>query len=103
MIPDEGPQYLLEPFGIDDGSLDRVPSHEAFALGVEWLMWAQCIHDGSVRTGLCLANNGQRIQDMLERHGWFCEARQCGSVGWMQIWVGERTAPLEDEGPPWED
>lgn len=79
---------LVEPFDIDDGELDGISPQEAFVLGVEWMRWRQRVVDGKPYTDVCLANNAVRIQGLLERNGWQCEAQPGLAPGWAKIWVG---------------
>lgn len=79
---------LVEPFDCDD---------PMFALGVEWEQWRRKIVSGSAQTGLCLADNAVRIQNLLERHGYNAEARpfpfKAGKKvcrQWWQIWVASK-------------
>ncbi len=79
---------LIEPFDIDDGSLDDVSPREAFALGVEWAMFWQRIKSGEPFRDLCLANNANRLEKLAGRRGRFSEAQHTPARGWAGIWVG---------------
>ncbi len=88
---------LVEPFDIDDGSLNGVPPELAFTLGVEWVRWWMRIRAGNPRSELCLSENAARIVKMLERHGFFCEDRPYDFAtargicsAWRFIWVGDK-------------
>jgi hypothetical protein len=83
---------LVEPFDIDDGSLNGLSPQTIFTMGVEWATWRNRIIGGCPKTDLCLTENAARIILMLERHGWFCEERhpRDWAKGWSQIWVGDR-------------
>jgi hypothetical protein len=82
---------LIEPFDLDDGSLEEVTPKYAFALGVEWSLFRQKLLTGKPFTVLCLPENRSRFVDMAERHNRFVEDRQTGCVGWTEIWVGDST------------
>ena len=80
---------LIEPFDIDDRSLDGVSVQEAFALGVEWLMFRRRLASGEPFKVLCLANNASRLVKLAERHNRFVEDRRTGCEGWTEVWVGD--------------
>ena len=80
---------LIEPFDIDDGSLNGVSGKEAFALGVEWLMFRRRLQSGEPFKVLCLANNAARLVKMAERYNRFVEDRRTGCDGWREVWVGD--------------
>jgi hypothetical protein len=80
---------LIEPFDTDDGSLKDVTAQEAFALGVEWLMFRRWLMSGKPFKTLCLSNNAARLVKLAERNNRFVEDRQTGCVGWTEIWVGD--------------
>jgi hypothetical protein len=80
---------LVEPFEIDDGSLNGLAPHYIFALGVEWEMFRQRILTGTPFTVFCLPENRTRFVRMAERKNRFVEDRQTGCEGWTEIWVGD--------------
>ena len=80
---------LVEPFDIDDDSLDGVTAKEAFALGVEWLMFRRHLQGGQPFKVLCLSNNASRLVKLAERHNRFVEDRRTGCEGWSEVWVGD--------------
>ena len=80
---------LIEPFDTDDGSLNGITPKEAFALGVEWLMFRRWLASGQPFKTLCLSNNAARLVRLAERHNRFVEDRQTGCDGWTEIWVGD--------------
>jgi hypothetical protein len=80
---------LVEPFEIDDGSLNGLAPHYVFSLGVEWEMFRRQLARGTPFTTLCLPENRTRFVKMAERHNRFVEDRQTGCVGWTEIWVGD--------------
>ncbi len=80
---------LVEPFDIDDGSLEGITQKEAFTLGVEWLMFRRHLQSGQPFKVLCLANNASRLVKMAERHNRFVEDRGTGYEGWSEVWVGD--------------
>jgi hypothetical protein len=80
--------HLVEPFDIDDGSLDGLSLQEAFTLGVEWALFWDRLKSGQPFQDLCLANNAQRLEKLAERMGRFSECRQTSVHGWTEVWVG---------------
>jgi hypothetical protein len=80
---------LIEPFDIDDGSLEGISPKEAFALGVEWLMFRRRLQSGQPFKIWCLSNNAARLVKLAERHNRFVEDRQTGCDGWSEVWVGD--------------
>jgi hypothetical protein len=81
--------HLVEPFDIDNGSLDCVDPKEAFVLGVEWLMFRRQLAAGQPFKTLCLPSNATRLVKMAERHNRFVEDRGTGCADWTEIWVGD--------------
>jgi hypothetical protein len=78
---------LVEPFDIDDGTIDGLSSQLCFALGVEWGNFRARIIAGEQFTDLCLSANAPRLAALAERHGRFVEHhQQCD--GWSEIFVG---------------
>jgi len=80
---------LVEPFDIDDGSLEGIAAKEAFTLGVEWLMFRRRLQSGQPFKVLCLENNASRLVKLAERHNRFVEDRGTGYEGWSEVWVGD--------------
>jgi hypothetical protein len=81
---------LVEPFEVDDGSLDGIGRAECFSLGVEWGMFRQRLKSGQRFSILCLANNAARLSAMAERHRRFVEYRPATTEGWALITVGDQ-------------
>ena len=81
---------LIAPFDVDDESLDNIAPAVVFAMGVEWCLWYCRINDGSVRTDFCMEANAMRLQRLLERWGWQCEAQPTNYPGWSMMWVGRK-------------
>jgi len=80
---------LIEPFDIDDGSLQGITPEYAFALGVEWTFFRQRLKSGKPFKFLCLPQNAKRLVAIAERNRRFVEDRQTACVEWTQIWVGD--------------
>lgn len=78
---------LVEPFDIDDGSLDGIGVKECFALGVEWQLFRERLKTGKPFTDVVLANNAERLTKLAERSRRFVESRPA-SNGWSTITVG---------------
>ena len=88
-MKNKGKYGLVEPFDVDDGSLDGLSPHYIFTMGVEWDMFRRRLTTGEPFTMLCLPENRDRFVRMAERHSRFVEDRQTGCVGWTEIWVGD--------------
>jgi len=80
---------LVEPFDIDDGSLNSLSKQECFVLGVEWASIRARLLAGERFVDLCHESNAQRIEKMAERHGRYVEHHPCGD-GWSRIFVGTK-------------
>jgi len=80
---------LVEPFDIDDGSLNTMTPEYAFALGVEWQLFRQRLDSGKSFATFCMVENATRFVKMAERHKRFVEDRPNAAPGWTQIWVGD--------------
>jgi hypothetical protein len=78
---------LIQPFGIDDESLEPLSPAECFALGVEWQMFRSRLESGKPFTILVLANNADRLTKLAGRSQRFVESRPA-SDGWAEITVG---------------
>ena len=78
---------LVQPFDIDDGSLDGVSRTECFALGVEWQLFRDRLKSQHPFTLLVLANNAARLTQLAERSRRFVESRPA-SDGWAELTVG---------------
>jgi len=92
--------HLVEPFEIDDGSLNGLTVQEAFALGVEWAMFRERLKCGKPFRDLCMAKNAERLEKLAERNGRFSESQHIAARGWAAIWVGSHLSgcgPLEPE------
>jgi hypothetical protein len=86
----DGDFEIVEPFEVDDGSLDGLAPNYIFALGVEWEMFRQKLNRIKTPfTTLCLPENRIRFVKMAERKSRFVEDRQIGCAGWVEIWVGD--------------
>jgi hypothetical protein len=84
---------LIEPFDVDDGQLDGIAPHEAFAMGAEFAMFRRLLVSSEPFTRLCLASNADRLVKMVERRGRFVEDRPTNCEGWREIWVGDFIKP----------
>ena len=80
---------LVEPFDIDDGSIEGLSAQECFALGVEWQLFRSRLATGKPFTDLVLASNAARLTKLAERQQRFVEARPA-SDGWVSITVGDQ-------------
>jgi hypothetical protein len=80
---------LVEPFDIDDGSLNSVSAAECFAMGVEWQIFRNRLASGKPFTDLVLANNAVRLTKLAERSQRFVETRPANQ-GWVSITVGDQ-------------
>ena len=78
---------LVEPFDIDNGSLENLSRAECFSLGVEWQLFRHRLASGKPFNDLVLANNAERLTKLAERQQRFVEARPA-SGGWVSITVG---------------
>ena len=89
---------LVEPFGIDDGSLDGLSPQECFTLGVEWEMFRQRLkaEETAFQEQVHSANAG-RMQAMCQRHGRTCTRHWLHEdyAEWCVLHVG---ATLREEG-----
>jgi hypothetical protein len=52
---------LVEPFDIDDGSINGLKPEYAFAMGVEWQLFRQKLETGRPFKTLCLPQNTRRL------------------------------------------
>src|SRR5438552_1591297 len=52
---------LVEPFDIDDGSLEGIAAKEAFTLGVEWLMFRRRLQSGQPFKVFCFQHYPKRV------------------------------------------
>jgi hypothetical protein len=80
---------LIEPFDVDDDSLNGLSPNYIFSLGVEWEMFRQKLATGKSFSVLCLPQNRDRFVKMAERHRRFVEDRQTACVDWLEVWVGD--------------
>jgi hypothetical protein len=80
---------VVEPFDIDDGSLENVSQAECFSMGVEWQLFRSRLASGKPFTDIFLANNAGRLTKLAERQQRFVEARPA-SDGWVSITVGNQ-------------
>jgi signal-transduction protein with cAMP-binding, CBS, and nucleotidyltransferase domain len=78
---------LIEPFDIDDGSLNAISRQECFCLGAEFMAFRQRLEKGSAFTDYFLADNAARLTKMAERAQRFVESRPA-EKGWTLITVG---------------
>ena len=85
----EGNTELMEPFDLEESSLNGVSAENAFVLGVEWQMFRQKLTSGKPFTLLCLSANAGRLVKLAERHRRFVEDRPTSWCGWTEIWVGD--------------
>lgn len=79
---------LVEPFDVDDASLDGLTPQVCFSLGVEWQMFRARLADGETFTTIVLASNAERLTKMAERHRRYVEHRPAND-GWAEITVGD--------------
>jgi len=87
MNPEMNEHDLVEPFDIDDGSLDGIAAQECFSLGVEWQIFRERLRKGLPFTVLVLANNAGRLTKLAERSQRFVESRPANG-GWAEVTVG---------------
>jgi hypothetical protein len=80
---------LIDPFDINDGSLNDLTPEHAFALVVECQIFKQRFLTGKPFTMLCLPENRTRFVNMAESHRRFVEDRQTTCVDRSEIWVGD--------------
>jgi hypothetical protein len=83
---------LVEPFDMDDVSLNGISPQFAFILGVEWQVFRQRLKSGQPFTTLCLPQNANRLVKMAEHHRRFVEDRPNVFAGWTEIFVGDYIA-----------
>jgi hypothetical protein len=81
---------LVEPFDVDDGSIDGLSPQECFALGAEWAMFQQKLRGGQPFVELILEKNAQRLVGLAERNGRFVEHHPA-CAGWAKIIVGDQS------------
>jgi hypothetical protein len=81
---------LIEPFDVDDGSLDGLTKEACFALGVEWCMFRQKLRAGQPFSELVMKKNAHRLSKLAERNGRFVEHHPA-CAGWVKIVVGNQS------------
>jgi hypothetical protein len=85
----DGAFGIVEPFELDDGSLNGLRPEYIFVLGVEWAMFRQQLDAGAPFKASCLPENRARFVKMAERHNRFVEDRDTGHAWSAEIWVGD--------------
>ena len=89
-MENSGKFSLVEPFDVDDGSVEDLSGEYTFALGVEWQLFRQkLLNSERPFTTFCLPENAARLVKMAERHKRFVEDRPNVAQGWTQIYVGD--------------
>lgn len=88
-MKNDGKSELVEPFDVDDGSLEGLAPSHIFTLGVEWQLFRQRLASGKHFTTLCLPENAERFVKMAERHKRFVEDRPNVTPGWSEVYVGD--------------
>lgn len=90
-MPDEVNYGLVEPFDVDDGSLDGFSPQEIFCFGVEWEMFRQKLKDTPRSfTEQIHSANVQRLLAMCKRHERSAIRRLVGDdyMDWCLLDVG---------------
>jgi len=81
---------LVEPFDVDDNSLDDLSPQQCFALGVEWASVRDALGRGELGPFMVHAENVPRLRAMIRRRRGLILSAASAREGWALLILDQR-------------